>query len=98
MVRGYYVTRLRQTRSITLQCMRIAVFCHKFWPAVGGLCTYAGRLTEYLVAHGHDVRVFTAKSPPDSASCEQIAPGLVVRRFTTSFGSQIGRASCRERV
>jgi glycosyltransferase involved in cell wall biosynthesis len=67
--------------------MRIAVFCHKFWPAVGGLCTYAGRLTEYLVAHGHDVRVFTAKSPPDSASFEPIAPGLVVRRFTTSFAS-----------
>jgi hypothetical protein len=64
--------------------MRIALFCHKFWPAVSGLCTYTGRLAEYLAAQGHDVRVFTTKSPPDSASAEQVAPNLLVRRFTTS--------------
>ena len=34
-------TRLRRVRR---HCMRIAIFCHKFWPAVGGLCTYTGRL------------------------------------------------------
>jgi glycosyltransferase involved in cell wall biosynthesis len=67
--------------------MRIALFCHKYWPAVGGLCTYAGKLTEYLVARGHDVRVFTAKSPSDSPAHEEIAPRLVVNRFSTSFGS-----------
>ena len=86
---------LRQPRSIArgltapipLQCMRIAIFCHKFWPAVGGLCTYTGRLAEYLVERGHDVHVFTAKSPPDSASCEQVAPNLLVRRFNTALGS-----------
>ena len=67
--------------------MRIALFCHKFWPAVGGLCTYTGRLSEYLVAQGHEVRVFTAQSPPGSPAFEQINPSLTVRRFTTSFGS-----------
>ena len=67
--------------------MRIAIFCHKFWPAVGGLCTYTGRLAEYLVDRKHDVLVFTAKSPPDSAAREQVAPNLLVRRFETAFGS-----------
>ena len=67
--------------------MRIALFCHKFWPAVGGLCTYTGRLAEYLASQGHEVRVFTAKSPPDSASSEQVAPNLLVSRFTTALGS-----------
>ena len=67
--------------------MRIAIFCHKFWPAVGGLCTYTGRLAEYLVERKHDVMVFTAKSPPDSAAREQVAPNLLVRRFETALGS-----------
>jgi len=67
--------------------MRIALFCHKFWPAVGGLCTYTGRLTEYLVGQGHDVRVFTALDPPDSAPSAHTAPHLFVRRFAVSFGS-----------
>lgn len=67
--------------------MRIALFCHKFWPAVGGLCTYTGRLAEYLVDRQHEVLVFTAKSPPDSAASEQMAPNLLVRRFETALGS-----------
>jgi glycosyltransferase involved in cell wall biosynthesis len=67
--------------------MRIAIFCHKFWPAVGGLCTYTGRLAEYLVDRGHEVRVFTAKSPPDSAALEHVAPNLLVRRFETALAS-----------
>ena len=67
--------------------MRIAIFCHKFWPAVGGLCTYTGRLAEYLVDRKHDVLVFTSKSPPDSAAREQVAPNLLVRRFEIAFGS-----------
>jgi glycosyltransferase involved in cell wall biosynthesis len=67
--------------------MRIAIFCHKFWPAVGGLCTYTGRLAEYLANRGHDVRVFTAHIPPGSAAREQIAPNLVVRRFATKLAS-----------
>ena len=67
--------------------MRIAIFCHKFWPAVGGLCTYTGRLAEYLIDRQHDVLVFTTKSPPDSAAHEQVAPQLLVRRFETAFGS-----------
>src|SRR5688500_2767253 len=67
--------------------MRIALFCHKFWPAVGGLCTYTGRLAEYLVEHGHDVRVFTATTRSDSAFREQVSPNLLVRRFETMWGS-----------
>ena len=67
--------------------MRIAIFCHKFWPAVGGLCTYTGRLAEFLADRGHEVRVFTTKSPADSASREEVAPNLLVRRFTTALGS-----------
>jgi glycosyltransferase involved in cell wall biosynthesis len=67
--------------------MRIAIFCHKFWPAVGGLCTYTGRLAEYLVDRQHDVLVFTAKSPPDSAAREQIAPRFLVRRYETALAS-----------
>lgn len=67
--------------------MRIAIFCHKFWPAVGGLCTYTGRLAEYLAGRGHDVRVFTARTPPGSAAREQIAPNFLVRRFETRFAS-----------
>jgi glycosyltransferase involved in cell wall biosynthesis len=67
--------------------MRIAIFCHKFWPAVGGLCTYTGRLAEYLVEHGHDVRVFTARTQTDSAAHEHVSPNLVVRRFETKMAS-----------
>jgi len=67
--------------------MRIAIFCHKFWPAVGGLCTYTGRLAEYLVERGHDVRVFTARTQQDSAAREQVSPNLLVRRFETMGGS-----------
>jgi glycosyltransferase involved in cell wall biosynthesis len=68
-------------------CMRIALFCHKFWPEVGGLCTYTGRLAEYLAARGHDVRVFTTTRSADVESCEHIAPNLVVRRFTTKLAN-----------
>jgi D-inositol-3-phosphate glycosyltransferase len=63
--------------------MRIALFCHKFWPAVGGLCTYTGRLAEHLAAGGHEVRVFTTRAPLDAPRCEQLAPNLTVRRFET---------------
>lgn len=67
--------------------MRIALFCHKFWPAVGGLCTYTGRLAEYLVARGHDVRVFTARIPGDTAAMEELSPRFVVRRFSPMLAS-----------
>lgn len=67
--------------------MRIALFCHKFWPAVGGLCTYTGRLAEYLADRRHTVLVFTARTPPDSAAREQVAPNILVRRFETAFAS-----------
>ncbi len=67
--------------------MRIALFCHKFWPAVGGLCTYSGRLAEYLSEQGHDVRVFTAHTFPDTSTREQLNPNLLVRRFPTALGS-----------
>ena len=62
--------------------MRIALFCHKFWPAVGGLCTYTGRLSEYLAAHGHDVCIFTTRIPATTPARETIAPRLIVNRFT----------------
>lgn len=67
--------------------MRIAIFCHKFWPAVGGLCTYTGRLAEYLADRGHDVRVYTSNIGSDSADRDQVAPNLVVRRFPTVLAS-----------
>ncbi len=67
--------------------MRIAIFCHKFWPAVGGLCTYTGRLAEYFAEHGHDVSVFTARTPPDAPQLEERSPRLVVRRFETKLAS-----------
>lgn len=67
--------------------MRIALYCHKFWPAVGGLCTYTGRLAEYLAGRGHDVRVFTARIPDDTAAVETRAPHFVVRRFAPKFAS-----------
>jgi glycosyltransferase involved in cell wall biosynthesis len=67
--------------------MRIALFCHKYWPAVGGLCTYTGRLAEYLIARGHEVRVFTTNSPPGAPAREQAAPNLLIRRFSTSLAS-----------
>jgi len=67
--------------------MRIALFCHKFWPDIGGLCTYTGRLTEYLAARGHDIRVFTTTLAETGTSTERIAPNVVVRRFTTALAS-----------
>jgi glycosyltransferase involved in cell wall biosynthesis len=67
--------------------MRIAIFCHKFWPAVGGLCTYTGRLAEYLIERGHHVRVFTTRTPPDASAHEEVSPNLLVRRFETLMGS-----------
>jgi glycosyltransferase involved in cell wall biosynthesis len=67
--------------------MRIAIFCHKFWPAVSGLCTYTGRLAEYLVERGHVVSVFTTRNPPGAASREQVSATLTVRRFATTLAS-----------
>ena len=67
--------------------MRIAIFCHKFWPAVGGLCTYTGRLAEYLADRAHDVEVFTSRIPSSSAAHEQVAAKLLVRRFETALAS-----------
>ena len=67
--------------------MRIALFCHKFWPAVGGLCTYTGRLADTLAARGHDVRVFTARTPRNTPAIEELSPHLVVRRFATALAS-----------
>ena len=67
--------------------MRIAIFCHKFWPAVGGLCTYTGRLAEYLVERGHEVRVFTTRNRGDSPHPERRSERLVIRRFATSLAS-----------
>ena len=67
--------------------MRIAIFCHKFWPAVGGLCTYTGRLAEYLADRRHDVRVFTTRTSPDVAADEQLSPNVLVRRFETRLAS-----------
>ncbi len=67
--------------------MRIALFSHKFWPDVSGLCTYTGRLTEYLTAQGHDVRVLTTTLSSNHDSSERIAPNLLVRRFTTALAN-----------
>lgn len=67
--------------------MRIAIFCHKFWPAVGGLCTYTGRLAEYLADRGHDVLVLTTSTGADAAAHEQFPPNVVVRRFKTQLAS-----------
>jgi glycosyltransferase involved in cell wall biosynthesis len=67
--------------------MRIALFCHKYWPAVGGLCTYTGQVAEHLIARGHDVRVFTTNSPPGSPPRERAAPNLLIRRFATALSS-----------
>ena len=67
--------------------MRVGLFCHKYWPAVGGLCTYTGRLAEYLVSRGHDVRVFTTNGPPGTPSRERAAPNLLIRRFATALSS-----------
>jgi glycosyltransferase involved in cell wall biosynthesis len=67
--------------------MRIALYCHKFWPAVGGLCTYTGRLAEYLVGRGHEVRVFTSKSPPDAPEHEIVSERLHIRRFETTLAN-----------
>lgn len=66
--------------------MRIAIFCHKFWPAVGGLCTYTGRLTEYLTARDHEVQVFTTKSS-NTADQEHVTSNLLVHRFDTVLAS-----------
>jgi glycosyltransferase involved in cell wall biosynthesis len=66
--------------------MRIALFCHKFWPAVGGLCTYTGRLTEYLTARGHTVQVFTTKTS-DTDDHERMASNVLVHRFDTVLAS-----------
>ena len=66
--------------------MRIALFCHKFWPAVSGLCTYTGRLAEYLADRGHEVLV-TTSAAPDTSTCEHVAQHLTVRRFATRLAS-----------
>jgi D-inositol-3-phosphate glycosyltransferase len=67
--------------------MKIGIFCHKFRPAVGGLCTYTGQLAEYLVERGHQVRVFTTRIPASAAICEEQGPNLIVRRFATLLGN-----------
>ena len=78
---------IRPGANYNTQCMRIALFCHKFWPAVGGLCTYTGRLAEYLVARGHDVRVFTARTRQQYAGDRRVSPNLLVRRFATALAN-----------
>ena len=61
---------------------RIALLCHKFWPAVSGLCTYTGRLAEYLVERGHDVHVFTSRIPADQPAVSRVGSGMTIRRYT----------------
>jgi glycosyltransferase involved in cell wall biosynthesis len=67
--------------------MRIALFCHKFWPDVSGLCTYTGRLTEYLIAQGHDVRVLTTTFSSNRMTSERMGPNLLVTRFPTALAN-----------
>ena len=69
--------------------MRIALLCHKFWPAVSGLCTYTGRLVEYLSDQGHKVDVFTTKIPPEAPDREEWSSDVVIRRFSTRLANHI---------
>jgi D-inositol-3-phosphate glycosyltransferase len=62
--------------------MRIAIFCHKFWPAVSGLCTYTGRLAEYLTERGHHVEIFTTRLPRELPAVQHATPRLTLRRYT----------------
>lgn len=85
MVWRYYLARFPQTQIY--HPVRIALFSHKFWPDVSGLCTYTGRLTEYLTAQGHDVRVLTTTLSSRRNTSERMAPNLLVRRFTTALAN-----------
>jgi glycosyltransferase involved in cell wall biosynthesis len=62
--------------------MRIALLCHKFWPAVGGLCTYTGRLAEYLIERGHEVHVLTTQIPRSEPRFQRVGTSMTIRRFT----------------
>lgn len=67
--------------------MRLVILCHKFWPSVGGLQTYTQRLTEFLQAQGHQVDVFTTRSPATAPRREQLAANLAVHRFPTRLAN-----------
>ncbi|MFQ5743750.1 MAG: glycosyltransferase family 4 protein [Acidobacteriota bacterium] len=69
--------------------MKIALLCHKFWPAVGGLCTYTWKLAEFLVGRGHKVQVFTSKVPVDSPARETIDSALRIYRFNPRLAKHI---------
>ena len=69
--------------------MRVGIFCHKFTPHVGGLVTYAERLTDYLHDQGHHVDVFTTRLRPDTPSHEILRPGLIVHRYSTRLAQHL---------
>ena len=89
LVIGRYDTMCRRAPERPPRAMRVALLCHKFWPAVGGLCTYTGRLVEYLSSQGHKIDVFTTKIPPEAPNTEQWSSDVVVRRFTTRLANHI---------
>ncbi|NBO91875.1 MAG: glycosyltransferase family 1 protein [Planctomycetia bacterium] len=60
--------------------MNVAHFVHRYPPALGGSEAYFARLSEFLVAAGHRVTVFTTTADELSAfwdrSAQQFAPGI----------------------
>ena len=60
--------------------MKLAHFCHRYPPAVGGSEAYFARLSGFLAARGHQVVVFTSTAEDLSAfwdrGARQLQPGI----------------------
>jgi glycogen synthase len=61
--------------------MRIALLPSAYAPAVGGVEVLTARLAHQLVARGHGVEVWTARSKGDTLPSEESIDGIRVRRF-----------------
>ena len=67
--------------------MRIDHVVPHYYPDVGGVETHVGRLSEYLVAHGHEVVVHTSRvsSAGRVLAKSETVGGVAVRRYAPVF-------------
>jgi glycogen synthase len=61
--------------------VNVALLPSAYAPAVGGVEVLTDRLAHHLLAHGHEVEVWTARSAGDALPPDEVLDGLRVRRF-----------------
>lgn len=72
----------RRARLLFNSAVRIALLPSAYHPSVGGVEELTRRLGLELVAQGHEVQIWTSRSPGDGWLARESLDGMEVRRFT----------------